>query len=131
MELYLKAAGAVLVSIVLILTISKQQKDVGLLLGMAVCGMVLAVALSYFEPVMDFLERLEQVGQLDGNMLKILLKAVGIGFLTEISSLICTDSGNASLGKALQILGSAVILWISIPLFENILDIIQRILGDI
>ena len=131
MELYLKAAGAALVSLVVILVISKEQKDIGLLLGMLVCSMILLVTLSYLEPVIDFLERLQEKAQLDAGLLKVLLKAVVIGFLTEIAALICTDSGNSSLGKTVQLLGSAVILWISIPLFESILDLIQRILGDI
>ena len=34
-----------------------------------------------------------------------------------------------SAGKALQMLGAAVVLWLSIPLVERMLDLLQDVLG--
>lgn len=131
MEGFLQAAGAALVTVILCGMLSKQGKETGLLLSMGVCCMLCLVALSYLRPVMDFLEQLETLGGLDGNMVAILLKAAGIGFLSEIAGLICSDAGNKSLGKAVQILGSGTILWLSIPLFQGLLELIQRIMGEL
>ena len=64
-------------------------------------------------------------------MVKILLKAVGEGLVSEVGALLCTDSGNGSLGKLLQLLGSAVVLWLSLPLFTMLLELIQELLGGI
>lgn len=129
MGLYWKAAAAVLLAVVMILALGR--KDLGLLLGLAVCVMVCLAALEYLEPVTEFLQTLEDLGGLDGNMIRILLKAVGIGLLTEIAGLVCTDSGNGSLAKALQLLGTAVILWMALPLFTSLLELIQEILGNL
>lgn len=131
MELFLQASAAALLGVILCLMLSKQGKATGLLLSIAVCCMLCLIALNYLDPVMDFLNRLEQIGGLDGNMVTVLLKAAGIGFLSEIAGLVCADAGNSSLGKGLQILGSAVILWLSIPLFQGLLELIQQILGEI
>ena len=76
---------------------------------MAVCCMGAMIAISYLEPVLDFPRELETLGDLQVDMLGILLKAVGIGLVSEIAGLVCTDAGNGSLGKTLQMLGSAVI----------------------
>lgn len=35
------------------------------------------------------------------------------------------------MGKVLQILGTAVILWLSIPLVNGLMDLLQQILGGI
>ena len=126
MELFLKCAGGALVGVVLILALGR--KDLGLLLGMAVCAMIAIAAVRYLEPVMDLLDRLQNLGGIDGDLVAIVLKAVGISLVTEIAGLICTDSGNASLAKVLQILGVSVILWISLPIFEALLTLIQEIL---
>jgi hypothetical protein len=64
-------------------------------------------------------------------MMGILLKVVGIGLIGEISALICTDSGNASLGKILQILSAAVILRLALPLLEQFLDLLEKVLGNV
>lgn len=131
MDIFIKAAAGILVTVVLGLTLAKQGKDISVLLVIAVCCMVFAAAFHYFEDVVDFLEKLEDVGQLNSQMLTILLKAVGIGILAEIIGLICTDAGNAALGKVLQILASAVILWLSIPLFTELIGLAENILGAV
>ena len=101
------------------------------LLTIGVCCMVMLAAVTYIKPIADFLERLQTIGNLDGDIFKILLKAVGIGLLAEFTSLICADAGNASLGKATQLMATAAILWISIPLLERLLELIDNILGAI
>ena len=131
MEPWLQACGGALIVVILCLTLGKQGKDLGLLLTMAGCCLVLLPAVRYLEPVMDFVRQLEDLGNLDGDLVGILLKAAGIGFLTEICNLVCSDGGNAALGKALQLLGSGVILWLSIPLFQALLDLLQKILGGV
>ena len=64
-------------------------------------------------------------------LIAILLKAVGIGILSEITCMICTDSGNAALGKVIQFLTSAVILWLCIPLFTQLIELIEGVLGAV
>ena len=61
-------------------------------------------------------------------MLQIVMRSVGIGLLSEITLHICTDSGNTALGKTLQILGNAIILWLSLPIFTKIIELIEEIL---
>ena len=128
MSVFLKATACVLVAAVLCLTLSKQTKDLSALLAMATCCIVVIAALTYLEPVIRFFEKLQTIGNLDSDMLRVLFKAVGMGFLAEITALICSDAGNAALGKALKLLASAVILWISIPLFTDLIELVEEIL---
>jgi stage III sporulation protein AD len=69
--------------------------------------------------------------QLNTDLLAVILKTVGIGLIGELAGLICSDAGNAALAKSIQILTTAVILWLSIPLFESLLDLVQAILGEL
>lgn len=131
MERFWQAAAAVMVAVMLWIVVDRQGKDVGSLLSIAVCCMVLTVMGRFLEPVVDLLRKLEEMGDLQSQWLQIMLKSVGIGMIVEITSLICVDAGNAALGKTLQILGSAVILWLAIPLFQALLELLQQILGEI
>lgn len=126
-----KAAAAVLLAVVLGLAVGKQEKDISVLLTMAVCCIVGMTALSYLEPVLDLMWEMESMGQLQGGMLGILLKAVGIALVAETAGLICTDAGNGSLAKTMQLLGSVVILYLSIPIFQAFLALIREILGEL
>ena len=129
MSVYLKACGAVLIGVILILIVGKNSKDLALVLAAAVCVMVALTAMEYIRPVLEFLTNLENLGNLDHNMIRILLKVSGIGLITEICSLVCADSGNASVGKVMKLLGSSVMIWLSLPLYTMLIELLQRILG--
>lgn len=131
METFWKAAAIVLLVSILGLTVGKQEKDIGAVLAMAGCCILGILTISYLEPVLDLLRELEALGQLQSGVLGILLKTVGIALTAEIAGMICADAGNGSLGKTLQMLGSAVILYLSIPIFRNFVSLIQEILGQL
>ena len=131
MDTFLKATAAVIVTVVLGLVITKQSKDLATVLVIFVCCIIIGAAVLYLQPVIDFLNRLQILGQLDSQLLTILLNTTGIGLLTEITVLVCTDAGNSSLGKALQILACAVILWLSVPLMNELITLVENIMGNI
>lgn len=120
-----------MVTTVLTLVVRREEKDFALLLTMAGCAMAGMVLLYFLEPVLDFLSTLQTLGDLSGDMLLILIKAVGVGLVAEIAGMVCTDGGNASLGKVIQLVGSAVILWLSLPIFQMLMDLMTRILGEV
>lgn len=128
MDLFLKGCSAVIVGLILSMTVGIGRKEFSLLLSLVVCVMVTVCALSYIRPVITFLNELQTLGNLNSEVMSILLKAIGIGVLTEVSALICSDAGNASFGKVLQYLGTSVILWLSVPLFQMMTDLLQRIM---
>lgn len=129
MDIFLKSAAAILIAALLCLFLSKQARDFSVLLAVAVCSMVIATAIQYLEPVITLLKSLSGIGNLDASMLKILLKAVSIGLLAEIISLICADAGNATLGKSIQLFGTVMILFLSTPLFTKLIELIESILS--
>lgn len=131
MNLFLQSCGGVLIAVILILTLGSHGKEFGSLMGLFVCCGVMILALSYLKPVLDFISQLESVGGLDPQMIKAMLKVVGIGLVSELSAMICKDSGNEALGKSVQLLATAVILWLSVPLFTSLMELIQSILGDV
>ena len=131
MTIYLQVCGAVLLTVIMVLSLKSHNKETGSVLAIAVCCMVSLAALQYLQPVMSFLESLEDLGRLDSNMVTTLLKVTGIGIITEISNLVCKDAGNESMGKSMQLLGTAVILYLSLPLFAALIDLLQKILGEL
>lgn len=131
MTAFLQTVAGIFVAVILGLALSKQGKDITLLLCICACCMVLTVAGMYLEPVMELITRLQELSGLDTGFLSVLMKAVGIGLIAEVASLICADSGNGALGKTVQILASAAVLWLSVPLINALMDLIQKIVGEV
>lgn len=131
MASFFQAAGAVLVAVILIMSFRSQGKDMGLLLSVFVCCGLGCLAVSVLLPVFSFIDRLQSMGALDSQLLSVLLKAVGITFISELVGLVCADAGNAAMGKALQFLATAMILYISLPIFTVLLEMVETILEKI
>ena len=131
MTLYLQICGGIFLSVILFVTLKVSGKDLSVALTVAVCCMVSLTALYYLKPIIAFVKTLESIGGLNRDMVTILLKATGIGIVSEISNLVCKDAGNESMGKAMQLLGTAVILYLSMPLFSELLELMQKILGEL
>ena len=131
MDIFLKATAGILITTVLCLALAKQGKDYSLLLTITACTMVIIAAITFISPILAFINRLQAMAQWQNDMMQILLKAVGIGLISEVTSLICNDAGNAALGKSLQIIATSAILWLSLPLITELVALLERILGAI
>lgn len=131
MELFLKTAAGCMLSLILILMLGKQERDLAAMLSIAVCCMIALTALTTLAPVMDFLRRLETEGNFGPFGLDSIVKMVGIGLVSELVATLCQDAGNASLGKQVQLLAGIVILKLSLPLLETLLELIENLLGDL
>ena len=131
MHTFLQVTAGILLTVVLTLMLNKQSKDMATVLMLAALCMVIVAALSFLQPVLDFLDKLQQLGNLDSDVIRIVFKTVGVGMIGEIAGTICCDSGNSALGKGIQMLTVCVILWLSMPLMESLIDMVTDILGDI
>ena len=131
MSEFLKIVSLVLLTVVLGLSVGKTEKDISAVLGMVSLCIAACAAVTVLEPVLDYLVELRRVFNLPDELVSMLLKAVGIALTAEISAAVCTDAGSASLGKILQILGGAVVLSLSIPMFRTLMTIIKEMTGGI
>ena len=131
MELFFKVAATAVAAALICLILGSQSKDYSLLLSVFACCLILLAAASFLKPVLSFFRKLQELGSLDSSVLSLLGKTVGITVIGELSSVICTEAGNSSLGKLLQFITGLVILWLSLPVFTRLMELIQKILGEL
>ena len=129
METFLRGIALVLVGVILSLIISRQNRDLGVLLSIGICTMICISAAAYLESLTDFLKNILILGGINRNYLSILLKCTGIGLLSELAGLICIDAGENAMSKALQILANGAILFLSLPLLQKLLELLEEVLG--
>ena len=131
MELLLKSIICGIVTVILTLVIPSDRKEVKILLGVVGCCVLAAAAAYYLQPLVEFVLRVEKTGRLNSQMIDIIWKVVGVGIISEIASLICKDMGNSSLGKMIQFISTASIFWLTIPLFQEFIDLIENVLEQL
>ena len=92
-------------------------------------SLMFAVAARFLQPVAELLARLRRAGNLDGDMVAILLKTAGVALLTEVGDTVCADAGEGSLGKMIRVCGGAAALYLALPLLTAVLDLLEQMIG--
>lgn len=131
MEIFWKSSAGILISLILILSIKPQAQHISILLAIAACCLTGITALQVLKPVLDYLHELHSMINLENGFLNILLRLVGIGLTAEIIASICADAGCSSLGKNIEILAAIANLYLAIPIFQNLLEMIREIMGGL
>lgn len=131
MNEFWRITSLALITVVLSLAVGKTERDISAVLSILAVSIAASVAVTILEPVLDYLWELRNLCELPDGLFSVLLKAVGIALTAELSATVCTDAGNASLGKMLQILGGATVLSLSLPLFRTLMTIIKEMIGGL
>ena len=129
MDLFLKSISVVLLGITIFPVVAQKDKSFTVPLLVLGCCILLVNALQHLRPVVELMERLRIQSSMDPKIFTILMKSTGVGLIAEFSALLCSDAGNASLGKGIVIVSSTTVLWLALPLIEDLLDLIGNILS--
>ena len=131
MDDFWKTTALVLLTVILSLSLDKTERDISAVMGIVALCVAACAAVTILNPVLNYLVELQRLFHLPDDLISILLKAVGIALVAELSASICADAGNASLGKMLQILGGAAVLTLSVPMFRTLMTIIKQMIGGL
>ncbi len=121
-------AALALIGVCLIVTIKNHRPEIALLLSV-LCGVIiLAGCIPQIKSVIDGIKNIYNMSGIEPEYMGLLLKVIGIVYITEFSSGICKDANEESIALKVQLAGKVTILGIAIPLMVDILNIISGIL---
>lgn len=86
------------------------------------------IAVRLLDGITGSLERLERLLHLDMEYVALLMKIIGVTYLSEFSSSLCRDAGYSAVAGQIELVGKLTILTIGMPivlaLFELMVDMI-------
>ena len=126
---FLKIAGACLCAAVLSTALDRRDQALALALGLLACAVALIALLRSVRPAARFLEELSAFSGLGREYLEPLLKAVGVGVVTQIAAAVCCDGGRSTLAKLLELCGACAAVVLTLPLLRAGLELIRQMMG--
>ena len=124
----MKIVGLALVGALIGLALKKYSPEQGYFLSVAViCAIFLAVY-PLLTSIMDFCRNLANSAGMDGALLDVLIKALGISIIVRVAVELCHDAKEQGIAATLEIGGSVLILYVSLPLFSAVYKLIQSML---
>lgn len=122
--------GLALVGLTALLILRQYKPEWAVFIRIALTVVSMGIILSMVGTVISYVTDLAAgMSALDGNTWPILLKALGIAFLTETAASICRDSGETTLAGWVETAGKLEILLLSFPLIRTVLDTVATLLG--
>ena len=123
-----KIIGVALFSLICYLIIKPIKPDVAIFISIAGSIIVVLMCVDMLVDVFDVLTGFVNKIGIDNQIFAVVLKIVGVGYLTEFSSSVCCDAGNTLLSDKIIFAGKVFILFLSMPIVTNLLNMIIELL---
>ena len=123
-----RIVGLGIVLSVLLTFLRRQMAPVGVQLAMAFVLIVLLFLVEPLRRVTESFSALADEAGVRGIYAAVVLKAVGIAYLTSIGSELCRDAGESAIGAAVELAGKVFILLLAVPIIAAILDALATLL---
>ncbi len=89
---------------------------------------MLAGAGSLLREMKSFLDELTEGTALNEALLSPLLKVLAVSVTARLSADLCKDAGSAALASAVELIGAAAGVLVSLPLLRAVLEMIRSLL---
>ena len=124
-----KAAATVILTVILGAAIGKREKDIAIVLSAVVCCIIAKMSMDALSDVFAFVWEIGEFIERQSSFVGMLLKIAGVAIVSELTGQIGADAGNSALRKAMELFGNAWILYLSLPVFQSLFEIVQEILN--
>ncbi|MBE6541917.1 MAG: hypothetical protein E7672_05675 [Ruminococcaceae bacterium] len=116
----ISVCGVGLFSVFVICIVRDIRRDIVLPLILAMCVVVFCLTIPKLSSVISFAK--ECSDYLDGGYASYILRALGITYITYISSEICKSAGEAAIAGYVETAGRVEIIILCLPLFREFLS---------
>lgn len=90
--------------------------------------LIFGIVITMLSPVFTYLK--EFMGNtLSSEYSAIIIKALGIGYLTQISSELCRESGEGTIATGIETVGKIELIILSFPLISKIISVSEELLS--
>lgn len=122
-------AAVTLCAVVIAALLKRTNAEYTLLIAVVTVIFVLMSVLERVIPLVEEVRAVAEIGLFAEPYLEVLLKAVGITILAQITREICKDSGQAALAYSVDLAARVTILMLCLPIISSIFGYIQEILA--
>ena len=128
MEMIYKIIAIGLITCISVLIIRPIRNDFAVLLTVVGGIIIILFIIKYVSGIFSNLQLIVNQTGVNSSLFRLILKIVGVGYLAEFTSSICSDSGVGGLGDKVLLGAKIVILAMSLPIINNILQVVIGLL---
>ena len=106
------------------MAIRKYNGEIAALLIISTIVLMCVTALPVLSQLFDTINDLTDSANINNKYISVLIKSIGICYVTQISVDICKENGCASIAAQIEIAGKLIILLLAVPLYNDLILLI-------
>ncbi|MGN0489238.1 MAG: SpoIIIAC/SpoIIIAD family protein [Ruminococcus sp.] len=114
---------------VISLALKRYNSEISFLLAISGSVLIFLSILLNLSSVYETLTNILSTASINVTYISILLKVMGICFLTEFACDCCIDAGQKALAGNISLAGKIIVLVTAIPLYQDILNTVLSLTG--
>ncbi|NCB51789.1 MAG: stage III sporulation protein AD [Clostridia bacterium] len=127
MDIAVKAVAAGVIAAIFGLIIRKNNPELAVVLSIAACAVILAVALGLADGVMEVVGLARDLSGLSSAVFTPVVKCVGIGIIAKLGADSCRDAGSAGTASAVELAGAIAAVFTALPLMRTLLKMMEEL----
>lgn len=125
----IKIFGIAVVSSVVYLIIKKYNPEYAVAVELVGAGVVIVLTMPYIRDAVDFFYDSASFADVDRNYVSVIIKTVGISFVTQFAGDICRDSGQNAVASKIELAGKLMMCVLAVPVAEALLETALKMIG--
>ncbi|WP_206812750.1 stage III sporulation protein AD [Paradesulfitobacterium ferrireducens] len=121
--------GLALIVTVIGVVLRQFRPEIALQLTILAGVTIFLLILGKIKIIIELLQNLADQASISSYYLLIVLKIVGIAYVSEFGAQICRDAGEGALASKVEIAAKVTVLILAIPIITAILESLIRLLG--
>ncbi|MBQ3463263.1 MAG: stage III sporulation protein AD [Clostridia bacterium] len=126
-----KIIGVGLVGGVLTVTVRRYKSEYGIIVGLITIMVILFFVMDALGETLNEIRFLTERSGVDARYITAVIKVVGIAYVTEFAAEILRDGGEGAIASKVEMAGKVFILWLTVPIVREFLEVCINALSHI
>ena len=123
-----KVLGVGIVTAIAVLLLRGTKPELAFAVTLTGVVIISFFIIASLKNVLSVFQGIVEVTGIENSLIKLLLKIVGVGYVTEFGAGILTDFGSPTIADKVLIGGKLVVILLSLPIMQSLLQLIGAFL---
>lgn len=125
----LKIIGIGLITAIAVIILKQFKPEIAMVVGLAGGVILIIYIANLLGTVIDTFTNITEKTGVDSELFTLLLKMVGVGYLTDFSASMIADTGSNAIADKVLVAGKIVIMIMALPIITTLIDIIASLMN--
>ena len=125
---WIQFIGIGLIGMILAVLFRQHKPEYAPLISLAAGLAVVFLLLGQLEPIFSQMEEILQQSGIGTEYIAVLLKSLGICYITQLAADTCRDAGESAIASKMELAGKITVLTLAVPYFTGMLQTVGELI---